>query len=74
MEGGGIGGNVIPIAGTNKSGIKFFKWAQRFCFVLATNGCTHGWAFARKDGSHLKASDYKKCHLLRTGENPRRVS
>ena len=31
----GIGGHVIPIAGATKSGIKLFKWAQRFCFTLS---------------------------------------
>ena len=59
MEGGGIGGHVIPIAGTTKSGIEFFKWAQRFCFVLADNGRSQGWAFARPNGSRAKAADYK---------------
>ena len=60
MEGGGIGGHVIPIAGTTKSGIKFFKWAQRFCFTLISNGRAVGLAFVRKDGSRARASDYKE--------------
>jgi hypothetical protein len=57
MEGGRIGGHVIPIAGTTKSGIEFFKWAQRFCFTLISNSRADGWAFTRKDGSRAKASD-----------------
>jgi hypothetical protein len=28
MEGGSVGGHLIPIAGTTKSGVEFFKWAQ----------------------------------------------
>ena len=60
MKGGGIGGHVIPIAGTTKSGIKFFKWAQRFCFTFISNGRAVGWAFVRKDGSQARASDYKE--------------
>ena len=59
MEGGGIGGHVIPIAGTTNSGVEFFKWAQRFAFILQQNGRTDGWAFARDDGSRAKASDYR---------------
>ena len=59
MEGGGIGGHVIPIAGTTKSGVEFFKWAQRFCFTLIQNNRTSGWAFARKNGERAKASDYR---------------
>jgi hypothetical protein len=58
MEGGGAGGHVIPIAGTTKSGIEFFKWAQRFVFVITANGRTTGWAFARPNGTRAKASDY----------------
>ena len=60
MEGGGFGGHVIPIAGTTKSGVEFFKWTQRFCFTLVTSGRTSGWAFARKNGDRAKASDYRK--------------
>lgn len=59
MEGGGIGGHVIPIAGTTKSGVEFFKWAQRFAFVLVERGRTDGWAFARPNGQRAKASDYR---------------
>ena len=59
MEGGGIGGHVIPIAGTTKSGVEFFKWAQRFAFVVSRNGRSSGWAFARPNGSRAKASDYR---------------
>ena len=59
MEGGGIGGHVIPIAGTTNSGVEFFKWAQRFVFTLQQNGRMDGWAFARRDGSRAKASDYR---------------
>jgi hypothetical protein len=59
MEGGGIGGHVIPIAGATKSGVEFFKWAQRFSFVLKSRGRTSGWAFARPKGDKAKASDYQ---------------
>jgi hypothetical protein len=59
MEGGGAGGHVIPKAGTTKSGVEFFKWAQRFCFSLVTSGRTSGWAFARMNGDQPKASDYR---------------
>lgn len=59
MEGGGVGGHVIPIAGTTKSGVEFFKWAQRFTFLLVQSGRTSGWAFARADGVRAKASDYR---------------
>lgn len=60
MEGGGVGGHVIPIAGTTDSGVQFFKWAQRFCFHLVSAGRTFGWAFARSSGARAKASDYKE--------------
>ena len=49
-EGGGIGGHVIPIASVTKSGINFYKWAQRFVYILIENGMTEGWAFVREDG------------------------
>ena len=60
MEGRGIGGHVIPIASTTKSGVKFFKWAQRFSFTLISNGRAVGWAFVRNDGPQTRASDYKE--------------
>ena len=59
MEGGGVGGHVIPIAGLTKSGVNFFAWAQRFGFTLLKTGRKSGWAFARKNGDRAKASDYR---------------
>jgi hypothetical protein len=49
---------MIPIAGTTRSGIKFFNWTQRFVSRLATEGQCDGWAFKKADGSRAKASDY----------------
>jgi hypothetical protein len=59
MEGGGIGGHMIPIASITKSGVEFFKWAQRFAFVLKSRDRTSGWAFAQPKGDRAKASDYR---------------
>ena len=50
---------VVPIAGTTKSGIKFYEWTQRFVSRLEEEGYTDGWAFKRPDGSRAKASDYR---------------
>lgn len=58
-EGGGTGCHVIPIAGTTKSGIRFFEWSQRFIRRLADGGHTTGWAFRREDGSRAVAADYR---------------
>ena len=62
MEGGGIGGHVIPIAGTTKSGVEFFKWAQHFAFVVSRNGRNTGRAFACTNRAQAKASDY--CDII----------
>ena len=50
---------MIPIAGTTRSGIKFFNWTQRFLGRLAVDGHTDGWAFKRPNGDRAKASDYR---------------
>lgn len=50
---------IIPIAGTTKSGITFFKWTKRFVERLEKEGHVDGWAFKRPDGSRAKASDYR---------------
>ena len=50
---------MIPIAGTTNSGIQFFKWTQRFLFVLAQNRQEEGWVFQRSNGTRAFASDYK---------------
>ena len=49
---------MIPIVGTTNSGIKFFRWTQRFLVKLGSIGKTDGWAFQRGDGSRAKASDF----------------
>jgi hypothetical protein len=41
-EGGGMGCHVIPIAETTNSGLKFFKWLQRFVRRLASKGHVNG--------------------------------
>ena len=51
---------MIPIAGTTASGIKFFRWTQRFIRILSKAGHHDGWAFKRPDGTRAKASDYRK--------------
>jgi len=50
---------MIPIAGTTKSGIKFFEWTQRFLGRLAMEGEVDGWAFKRANGERALASDYR---------------
>ena len=59
-HGGVAGCYMIPIAGTTDSGIKFFKWAQRFALRVSKGGRSDGWAFQRTDGSRAKAADYRK--------------
>ena len=51
---------MIPIAGTTDSGIRFFRWAQRFVNIISKDGRVDGWAFQRKDGSRAMASDYRR--------------
>ena len=51
---------MIPIAGTTTSGIKLFRWTQRFIRILSKAGRHDGWAFKRLDGTRKKASDYRK--------------
>lgn len=59
-ERGQAGCHLIPIAGTTKSGIRFFKWTQRFIGRLAMEGLTEGWAFRKPDGvTRAVAADYK---------------
>ena len=55
---GRVGCYMIPIAGTTDSGIKFFRWTQRFVVRLAMEGREDGWAFQRADGTRAKAGDY----------------
>lgn len=55
---GRLGCYMIPIAGKTKSGIKFYKWTERFVGRLAMEGHCDGWAFKRRDGTRAKASDY----------------
>ena len=55
---GRAGCYMIPIAGTTKSGIRFFRWTQRFVTRLAMEGLTEGWAFQRPGGARAKAHDY----------------
>jgi hypothetical protein len=55
---GVLGCYMIPIAGTTRSGIQFFRWTQRFVGRLALAGHDDGWAFRRKDGTRARASDY----------------
>ena len=50
---------MIPIAGTTRSGVKFFRWTQRFVRRLGMEGIHSGWAFQRADRSRAKASDYR---------------
>ncbi|KAL7466322.1 hypothetical protein ACHAXS_006627 [Conticribra weissflogii] len=50
---------MIPIAGTTNSGIRFFKWTQRFVGILQDHGIQDGWAFRRTDGSRAVAADYR---------------
>lgn len=50
---------IIPIAGTTKSGLKFFKWTERFISRLELEGMENGWAFRRPDGTRAKAADYR---------------
>lgn len=59
-ERGQAGCHMIPIAGTTKSGIKFFRWTQRFIGRLAMEDITEGWAFRKPDGvTRAVAADYK---------------
>ena len=58
-EGGGVGGHVIPIAGTTDSGLEFFKWTQRFVYCQTKAGRSEGWAFVANDGKRAKASLYQ---------------
>ena len=55
---GRLGCYMIPIAGTTRSGIQFYRWTQRFVGRLAMEGHCDGWAFKRPDGTRAKASDY----------------
>ncbi len=50
---------MIPIAGRNCSGIRFFNWTQRFLEHLELEGMTDGWAFKRVNGERAKAADYR---------------
>ena len=50
---------MIPIAGTTRSGIKFFSWTQQFLGRLATEGYEDGWAFKGPNGDQAKAADYR---------------
>ena len=50
---------MIPIAGTTRSGIRFFTWTRRFVERLAMDGITDGWAFQRPNGDRAKAADYR---------------
>ena len=59
-EHGIAGCYMIPIAGTTNSGIKFFRWTQRFINKLGMKGRYDGWAFLRPDGSRAKAADYRE--------------
>ena len=67
-EGGAAGNHIVPIAGTTKSGIKFFRWTQRFVRRLEEEGFIDGWAFRREDGSRAKASDYRSSIFERLEE------
>ena len=53
-----LGCYMIPIAGVTNSGIRFFRWTQRFVGRLAQLGRTDGWAFQRSDGTRAKAAEY----------------
>jgi hypothetical protein len=50
---------MVPIAGTTKSGIRFFQWTRRFADRLALEGKVSGWAFTKPDGTRALAADYK---------------
>ena len=50
---------MVPIAGTTKSGMRFFCWTQRFVKRLALDGIHSGWAFQKPSGTRALASDYK---------------
>ena len=50
---------MIPIAGTTRSGIQFYKWTQRFIDRLELEGRMDGWAFMRPNGDQAKAADYR---------------
>lgn len=50
---------IIPIAGTTKSGLKFFEWTERFISRLELEGMENGWAFRRPNGTRAKAADYR---------------
>ena len=50
---------MVPIAGTTKSGMKFFQWTRRFVDRLALQGRRDGWAFSKPDGTRALAADYK---------------
>ena len=50
---------MIPIAGTTRSGIRFFEWTRRFVVRLAMADRVEGWAFRRLDGTRALAKDYR---------------
>jgi hypothetical protein len=50
---------MVPIAGVTRSGIPFFRWAQRFVCKLGSMGREDGWAFKRPDGARALASRYR---------------
>ena len=50
---------MVPIAGTTRSGMKFFRWTKRFVARLALEGYDKGCAFRRPDGTRAMAADYK---------------
>lgn len=49
---------MIPIAGTTRSGIRFFHWTQQVLGCLALAGYDDGWAFRSKDGTRACAAEY----------------
>ena len=50
---------MIPIAGTTRSGIRFFEWTRRFVLRLSQDGFDRGWAFRKPDGTRALAKDYR---------------
>ena len=50
---------MIPIAGTTRSGIQFFRWTKRFVLRLSQEGITEGWAFRRLDMTRAIAANYR---------------